>query len=112
MLLTAVPEASFLLNLLIAVNFLASLMAVLLGVFNQRRIQKREVTFSPDYQPRGDYVLRTEWKGLDAKLDQISASNEARAEKIHVRVNQVLESVSELRGEVRAARDWNAHREE
>jgi hypothetical protein len=45
--------------------------------------------------------LQRDWK-IDR--DMIMAASEARSEKIHTRVNQILEVVAELRGEVRASK--------
>jgi hypothetical protein len=76
------------------------------------------------YQPLGDYVVSGHLMDLEKRLnsqvlklsndlgqlqrdwkidrDMIMAASEARSEKIHTRVNQILEVVAELRGEVRA----------
>jgi len=111
-------------------NFWNSMVAVIavvctVGSFvimlmNRRSTQKREVSFSEEYALKSDLLqfrrdhereiavlltglaeIRREMK---ADREALAVAGEARAEKIHNRINTVLEAVSELRGHVNAAK--------
>jgi hypothetical protein len=47
--------------------------------------------------------LSVEWRRfVESKLSELLASNDSGREKLHDRINEILQEVSELRGEMRA----------
>lgn len=101
------------LAVLIAVSGFAANIAML---FNLRRTQKREVTFSQEFATKEEVASLVERiskvedgvEGIRAEMkedrDAILQAGERRAETIHSRINDVLTSVSELRGHIRSMR--------
>ncbi|HEX7861048.1 MAG TPA: hypothetical protein VF773_12015 [Verrucomicrobiae bacterium] len=103
--------ASFLLSLLSAAGFLAWLVSSLKNAFGK---PKREVSFSEQYATKQElqriegYVTKLEHKvetavkeirsEMKADRDEMLKAGEARASKLHGRIDDVLEAVAELRG--------------
>lgn len=96
-----------------SVGFIMSLL-INAGVFwNMRKTQKREVRFETEFVSRseisnlGNRIDRLEVAiekvRIDMKEDRASIDRvgEDRISKVHERINDVLEAVSELRGQLR-----------
>lgn len=97
---------------------------IMLIVLLSNRSEKRVVSISPDTTSHTEFIRLSEQNRqehtdlarriqlvernsrseLDARFNALMASGENRGQKIHERINEVLQAVSELRGEVHSKR--------
>lgn len=116
MLCEITPEPKSLGEFLIVLGFLASVAVNVVTLMGQRTKQKREVTFAEQFvsQEQMDAIARRvdmverqiEAMRSELKDDktEILKAGEDRAEKLHNRINDVLQAVSQMRGELHARR--------
>ncbi len=86
MLLAQTPDPASFFQLCVGLGFILSLVVNVVALVRTGRAQKREVTFSGEYQPKGNYATKAE---LDAVETRIS-----------VQVGGVERDVKTLRGEI------------
>lgn len=113
----ATPKPESFLELWITLGFMASIAANIFTVVRVSKTQKREITFSFDPASKEDFDrhvvenkreheqlfsrINAVDRAITARQIELDAKNEQRVTALHNRVNEVLEAVSELRGEVR-----------
>jgi len=116
----AQPDPNIAWNIILTALVIGNTIAVWVGLWRGKQAQKREVRVSEEYALKSDLLqLRRDQeremavvltglaeirREMKADRESLSAAGEARAEKIHNRINVVLEAVSELRGHVNAAK--------
>lgn len=103
------PNPSAIGNWLIVLSFIVSIgstiVVAVMAVVSGRKTQKREIAFTEVYASREEVSeIHQDFQEFrrQAQFDREAAirTGEERATKIHDRINEVLEAVSELRGVV------------
>ncbi|HUS37352.1 MAG TPA: hypothetical protein VM680_18540 [Verrucomicrobiae bacterium] len=99
-------------QVLLIVQFLMGIVLGILQLINQRGAQKRNVAMVEDFATRRELQALTE--KVDGRFEdlrceiredktEILKAGEERAVKLHERINVVLSTVSELRGEMHSS---------
>lgn len=81
-----IPSGQTLLDMMVVVGFVASIMASLMSVRSQQRIQRREVSMATEHASRMDL------EALMKRVDKIEVSIEAFKAQMHSETQRILDA--------------------
>lgn len=104
------PEANAFMQVMLSMGMIVTIVAAVAVVVNGRKSQRREVTFAQEFATKQEMLaavhriekvedaISAVGEKLDHEREVLLQAGEARAEKLHKRINRILVGMAKLQG--------------